>query len=492
MTPDDAGRPRRVVVIGGGLTGLVVCHRLLRASAARNPPLEVWLIEASPGLGGVIGTEFADGFLMEKGPDCFLTSKPEAVRLCEELGLAGELIGTNPRHRRSLVLRGEKLLPVPRGYYLLAPSRIGPFLTTPVFSPLGKLRMAMDVLLPRRRSEADESLADFVRRRLGREALERMAQPMVAGVYSADPEKLSLKAAMPQFHEMEREHRSLILGLRKRMRAGGSDGEASTGEASGARYGLFAAPARGMGALADALEERVSGASVRLNCRAESLERRERGWVARLQDGEKMAADAVCLALPPRAAGRALEGVSPRLSRELGSIPSGSLATLSLGYRAEQVARPLDAMGFVVPAMENRTLLACSFSSAKFEGRAPEGGVLLRAFAGGGAGGSRLALTDEELTGRLIAELRPALGISGAPQTLRLHRWEASLPHYEVGHLEKVARIEKEADAAPGLALCGNAYRGVGIPDCARSAERAAEKILGDLRAFHSGGKGRE
>ena len=489
MTPDDAGRPRRAVVIGGGLTGLVACHRLLRASGARNPPLEVWRIEASSGLGGVVGTEFADGFLMEKGPDCFLTSKPEAVRLCEELGLAGELIGTNPRHRRSLVLREERLLPVPQGYYLLAPSRIGPFLTTPVFSPLGKLRMAMDVLLPRRRSEADESLADFVRRRLGREALERMAQPMVAGVYSADPEKLSLKAAMPQFHEMEREHRSLILGLRKRMRADGPGGETS---ASGPRYGLFAALARGMGALADALEERVSGASVRLNCRAESLERKERGWVARLQDGEEIEADAVCLALPPRAAGRALEDVSPRLARELGSIPSGSLATLSLGYRAEQVAHPLDAMGFVVPAIENRTLLACSFSSAKFEGRAPGGGVLLRAFAGGGAGGSRLALTDEELIGRLVAELRPALGISGEPQTRRLHRWEASLPHYEVGHLEKVARIEKAADAAPGLALCGNAYRGVGIPDCVRSAERAAEKILEDLRAFHSGGKGRE
>jgi len=475
----------RVAVLGGGLTGLVACRRLLRAAGEGNPPLEVRLVEASPRLGGVVETERAAGFLMEKGPDCFLTSKPEGVRLCEELGLGEQLIGTNPQRRRSLILRGEKLLPVPQGYYLLAPSRIGPFLTTPVFSPLGKLRMAMDVLLPRGRSEADESLADFVRRRLGREALERMAQPMVAGVYSADPEKLSLKAAMPQFHEIEREHRSLILGLRRRMRAQGAEASAS-----GARYGLFAALAPGMGALTDALAGSVAGASIRVNCRAESIEKKEKGWRVRLQDGEEMETDAVCLALPPRAAGRMLASASPRLSRELESVSSGSLATLSLGYRTEQVAHPLDAMGFVVPAIENRTLLACSFSSVKFEGRAPEGRTLIRAFAGGGEDAPHWRLTDEELTGRLIAELRPVLGISGAPEAMRLHRHEASLPRYEVGHLERVGRIESEVGATPGLALCGCAFRGVGIPDCVKSAERAAEKILGDLRAGHFGGKG--
>ena len=189
---------------------------------------------------------------------------------------------------------------MPQGYYLLAPYQIGPFLMSPVFSPLGKLRMAMDVLLPGRRGDADESLADFVRRRFGREALERMAQPMVAGIYSADPEKLSLKATMPQFHEIEREHRSLILGLRKRMQKRGTDQGVS---ASGPRYGLFVSFERGMGVLADALAEKISGASVRTGYRAESLERFERGWRVRLQDGEGMDADAVCATLPPRASG---------------------------------------------------------------------------------------------------------------------------------------------------------------------------------------------
>ena len=473
---------RRVVVLGGGVTGLVACYRLLQASRAQNTPLEIHLIEASQRLGGVIETEIEDSVLMEKGPDCFLTSKPEGVELCEELGLGGELIGTNERYRRSFVLRGDELLPVPEGYYLLAPYRVGPFMTTPIFSPLGKLRMAMDVLLPRKKGDADESLADFVRRRFGREALERMAQPMVAGIYSADPEELSLQATMPQFHEIEREHRSLILGLRKRMQRRASDEGVS---ASGPRYGLFVSFARGMGVLVDALAEKISGAMVRTGCRAESLEKKEKGWRVYLQDGEGMDADAVCVALPPSTAARMLKKASPGISEELMSIPSGSLATLNLVYQAEQVADPLHAMGFVVPATENKTLLACSFSSTKFAGRAPEGRVLIRAFAGGEAA-SKAGLADEELVRKLIDELRPILGITGEPEGNVFYRYEESLPHYLVGHLEKVRRIERELEAAPGLALAGNACSGVGIPDCVKSANEAAEKISGDLRAVNS------
>ena len=472
----------RVVVLGGGVTGLTACYRLLEASEKQNLSLKVHLIEASPRLGGVIDTQFSNGVMMEKGPDCFLTSKPEGVELCEELGLGDQLIGTNERYRRSYVLRGGELLSVPEGYYLLAPYRVGPFMTTSIFSPLGKLRMAMDVLLPRKKGDADESLADFVRRRFGREALERMAQPMVAGIYSADPEKLSLQATMPQFHEIEREHRSLILGLRKKMQRRDS-GEGVS--ASGPRYGLFVSFERGMGVLADALAEKISGAMVRTGCRAESLERFERGWRVRLEDGERVEADAVCVTLPPRASGRLLEKTAPDISGELMSIPSGSLATLNLVYRAEQVANPLHAMGFVVPAIENKTLLACSFSSTKFAGRAPEGKALIRAFAGGEAA-SRAGFTDEELARRLIDELRPILGISGEPEASVFYRYEESLPHYLVGHLEKVRRIESEQSATPGLVLAGNAYRGVGIPDCVKSANEAADKILDDLRAINS------
>ena len=469
-------------MLGGGVTGLTACYRLLRASEAQNLSTEIHLIEASPRLGGIIETEFVDGVLMEKGPDCFLTSKPEGVELCQELGLENEIISTNERYRRSFVLRGDNLLPVPQGFYLLAPYRIGPFLMSPIFSPLGKLRMAMDVLLPRRKGDADESLADFVRRRFGREALERMAQPMVAGIYSADPEKLSLKATMPQFHEIEREHGSLILGLRIRMQKRGSGEGAS---ASGPRYGLFVSFERGMGVLVDALAAKISAASVRTGCKAEALERKETGWRVHLQDGEQMDADAVCVTLPPRATGRMLEKIAPGISRELMSIPSGSLATLNLVYRAGQVANPLDAMGFVAPAIENKTLLACSFSSTKFVGRAPEGKVLIRAFAGGDEDASHTKLTDGDLTRKLIDELLPILGISGEPEGKVFYRYEESLPQYLVGHLEKVRRIENELEATPGLALAGNAYHGVGIPDCVKSANEAADKILDDLRAIN-------
>ncbi len=469
---------RRVVVLGGGLSGLVACYRLLQAAQSGGLPLEVVLVEASGRLGGVLETQRAHGFVMEKGPDCFLASKPAGVALCEELGLAGELIGTNETHRRSFVLRGERLLPVPQGYYLLAPYKVGPFLTTPVFSPLGKLRMAMDLVLPRRKEEGDESLASFVRRRLGREALERLAQPMVAGIYSADPESLSLQATMPQFHEMERAHRSVILGLRKRMRRPGG------APASGARYGLFASLAGGMDALVDALARNIPAASVRLECRAEALARADGGrWRVRLAGGEEIGADAVCLALPPRAARGVLKEAAPDLAEELAAIPSGSLATLNLGFRAEQVAHPLDGMGFVVPAAEGRALLACSFSSTKFAGRAPAGMVLLRAFAGAAAEEEG---SDEALEERLLTELRAVLGISGAPRVRAFHRYRASLPHYLVGHAERVARVERALGGLRGIALAGNACRGVGIPDCVDSAGEAAEKILGDLRAAAS------
>ncbi len=264
--------PGRVLVLGGGITGLVACHRLLEGARERNIPLEVCLLEASERFGGTIQTVQEADCLMEMGPDCFLTVKPEAVALCRELGLGNRLIGTKPDYRRSFILRKGRLLPVPQGFYLLAPSSFLPFLTTPIFSPLGKLRMGLDLILPRRKESGDETLASFVRRRLGREALERMAQPMIAGIYSADPEELSLEATMPQFIEMERDHRSVILGLRARMNQMARRQQSA--DASGPRYGLFMTLDTGLKTLVDALIERIPSGVLRARMRAESLSRK--------------------------------------------------------------------------------------------------------------------------------------------------------------------------------------------------------------------------
>ena len=268
----QAANRKRVVVIGGGITGLTACYRLTQQAQANNLPLDVTLLEASDRLGGVIATHGQDGLLLEEGPDCFLTTKPEGVELCDELGLSAELIGTTTEHRQSFIVRRGKLVPVPQGFYLMAPGSLWPFVTTPAFSWPGKLRMALDLVLPRRASEDDESLADFVTRRLGREALERMAQPMLGGIYTADPRHLSMQATMPQFLDMERRHRSLILALRRRQR----QASAQQPGVSGARYGLFASFRHGMQTLVDALADRLPAGTVRLQTPVRSVRRRPR------------------------------------------------------------------------------------------------------------------------------------------------------------------------------------------------------------------------
>jgi oxygen-dependent protoporphyrinogen oxidase len=442
----------------------------------------VTLAEASGRFGGSIETARGAGFVMERGPDCFLSTKPEGIALCRELGLEGRLAGTKSAHRRSFILRKGRLIPVPEGFYLLAPSSILPFVTTPIFSSLGKLRMAMDFFIPARRGGGDETLASFVRRRFGREALERMAQPMIGGIYSADPEELSLEATMPQFLEMERAHGSVIRALRKRMREGAAKSRAAS--ASGPRYGLFLTLEPGMGSLIDALLERIPAGSLRPEARAASLRGEGGRWRIGIDGGGEIEADAVCLALPTEPARGLLEPLSERLGARLGEIPYGSVATLNLAFDRGQVAHPLDGMGFVVPEIEGRMILACSFSSSKFDGRAPDGKVLLRAFVGGAQGKIAFDFSDDEIIERVMSEIGPLLGIQGAPEAAVLSRYPGAMAQYRLGHVERVRAIEEEMKNLPGLAVAGSAYRGVGIPDCAAGAGEAAENLIKYIAAI--------
>ena len=454
---------KRIVIVGGGISGLAAAHRLIEPGQAN-----VTLIEASTRLGGTIQTEHRDGFLIERGPDSFISEKPEALELAKQLGLDSRLIQTNEKYRRSFIVRNGRLRPVPEGFQLLAPSRMWPFLMSDIFSVSAKARMAMDLLLPRKGTNGtqDESLASFVRRRLGQEALERMAQPMVGGIYTADPETLSLRATLPRFLDMEREHRSLILAMLRQ-------GQRHKTGTSGARYSLFLSFDRGMQVLVDALAK--VKADVRLNTRVANLRYNNQTWTITTNTGEQFEADAVCLAVPAYIAASLLNG---DLAAKLTNIKYASTATINFAYERSAINHPLDGFGFVVPFIEKRSLLACTFSSVKFSGRAPEHHVLLRAFAGGALQPEVFALDEAEMVARVEADLRELLGITAKPLFTEVAKWERSMPQYEVGHLDRIAEIENEVNKLPGLTLAGNAYRGAGIPDCIRSGQTAAQSLL--------------
>jgi oxygen-dependent protoporphyrinogen oxidase len=486
---------RRVLVVGGGVSGLAAAHRLRELSAGGvDAGVEVLLLEASDRLGGTVRTHRRDGFLIEGGPDSFISEKPEALALARRLGLGPRLVQTNERHRRSFVVRGGRLRPTPEGFQLLAPSRMLPFLTTDIFTWRGKARMALDLLLPRRKGangHDDESLAAFVRRRLGREALERMAQPMVGGIYTADPESLSLRATMPRFLEMERRHRSLILAMWKAGRRAGRDARHGRG-ASGARYSLFLSFDGGAQVLTDALAARLPDDSVRLNTKVVSLNPRAgaRRWALKTEAGETFDADAVCLALPAYASARLLRDVNDELADELEAIPYASTATVNLAYRRDAVPHPLDGFGFVVPFVERRATLACTFSSVKFAGRAPEGHALLRAFVGGALQPEMFELDEGRIVDAVRRDLRDLLGVEAPPLFAHVEKWPRSMAQYHLGHAARVARIRARIDTLPALALCGNAYGGAGLPDCVRAGESAAESLLKTFNPDGRSGRG--
>lgn len=459
-------RMSRIVIIGGGISGLAAAHRVLELNQAE----QVTILEASDRLGGTIQTEHRDGFLIERGPDSFISEKPHAIALAKRLGLESQLIQTNEEYRRAFIVRDGRLRAVPEGFQLLAPSRMWPFITSDIFSIPGKVRMAADLILPRKsvNGSSDESLASFVRRRLGKEALARMAQPMVGGIYTADPETLSLRATLPRFLDMEQKHRSLILAMLRQ-------GRAQKIGTSGARYSLFLSFDRGMQVLVDPLT-RIN-ADLRVKTRAQRLTF-DHGWTISTDKGEEFKADGVCLAVPAYVAAALLSETHEQLAQKLREIKYASTATINFGYRRAAIKHPLNGFGFVVPFVEKRSLIACTFSSVKFAGRAPEGQVLLRAFAGGALQPEIFALDEAEMASRVEADLRQLLGISEDPLFVEVAKWERSMPQYEVGHLDRVNEIDDLVKQLPGLALAGNAYRGAGIPDCVRSGEASARECL--------------
>jgi oxygen-dependent protoporphyrinogen oxidase len=466
-------------VIGGGVTGLSAAHRLAVRAAGARRALEVVVLEAKDRLGGAIWTERRDGFVLEGGADSFITNKPWGVDLCRSLGLGDRLVGTDPQNRRSFVVRNGRLVPVPEGFVLMAPSRLTPLLTTPVLSLRGKLRVLLDLILPRKTDESDESLASFVRRRLGREVLERLVQPLVGGIYTADPAELSLQATLPQFAAMERDHGSLILAAIRQTRAARSIERV----ASGARYGLFTTIDEGMAALPKALVEALPDGSARTSSAVRRLIPPEAGgtWRIELLNGPPIEAVGVLLTTEAHAAARLVDGFDSELALHLRSIPYASSAILNIAYRRDQVAHPLDGFGTVVPAIEGRSILAVSFTSVKFPGRAPAGTVLMRVFVGGATQPDLFDRDDAAIESLARRELADLLGVSGEPLFAEVARHPRGMPQYTLGHLDRVALIRRRLQRHAGLVLAGNAFDGVGIPDCIRSGQNAAESLLSAL-----------
>jgi len=475
----DQLKTTRIIIIGGGITGLSAAHRLSELSREQNHQLALTLVEARDRLGGVIHTVKQDGFLIDSGPDNFVTAKPWALALARRLGLESELLTTNEAYRRALVVRRGKLVPIPEGFLLMAPTRFTPMITTPLFSIPGKIRMAMDMFLPARKTNNDESLASFVTRRFGREALDRVVQPLISGIYTARPERLSLRATMPRFLDLETKYGSVIKGMR-------CEGKKQKATGSGARYGMFITFRDGLQTLIHALRDRLNHVHFRLNERVVRVTNKAHGssvapWSVALEDGTCLEADGVIITGPSRHAARLLMGVDKALAEQLSAVQYASSAVVHLAYRREQIGHPLDAFGCVVPVTEPYNIIAASFSSVKYRGRAPEGYVLLRAFMGGALRPDMLQRDDKGLIAAAREDLDHLLDIAAPPLFTMVHRWPDSMAQYDVGHLDRVAAMRKRISDHKGLQLGGNGFEGVGVPDCVHAGERAAEDLLADL-----------
>ncbi len=461
--------PRRIAVIGGGIAGLAAAHRLVEL----EPQCRVTLFEAGPRLGGVIATVHEAGFQVEQSADNFITTIPWGVNLCKRLGLEEQLVQTNPAYRRTLVVRRGRLHALPDGFLMMAPTRLWPLALTPLLSPLGKLRAALEYFIPPRADEADESMAGFVRRRLGREVFDRLVEPLVSAVYAADLEKLSVLATLPRFREMERMHGSLIRAMRSQMKSR-PKGPAE----SGARYSMFVTLRDGLSSLVEALASRLPPGTIQLNAPVTRVERAGDQWRVWGGNHETGLFSALVLATPSPVTARLLQPLDAALAADLASIRHSGTAIVSLGYRSDQIGDPMIAMGAVVPAIEQSPILACSFSSRKYPHRAPEGTELLRVFVGGARRPEMAEMPDDQLKPLVLKELARLLRIRGEPCFCDIAHWPGTMPQYHVGHKELTARIEARAAALPGVQLAGNAYHGVGLPDCIHGGELAAERTL--------------
>ena len=469
---------RRVVVIGGGIAGLSAAYY-----ASKYPGVQVTLLESDSRWGGKILTDRvtygAGQFIIEGGPDTFLATKPWGVALCKELGLSDRLHGTNPRKKNTYVLNRNRLLPLPDGLAMMIPTNVEAILKSRLVSWYSKARMGLDFLLPPKAANGDETLGAFVSRRLGREAYENLIEPLMSGIYAGDGDQLSLASTFPYLRDLELKYGSLARGALK-MRAQ-SNGKSVQGSRS-----AFLTPTTGLAEIVEKLVESLTlnNADLRLNTKVLKITNPQLRYVVELEDGSNLEADSLVLATPAFVSGRLLASIDPSLASDLQSIPYVSTATVSLAYHLRDVPRDLDGYGYVIPRREERRALACTWTSTKFPHRAPAGYALIRVFVG--RAGQDIPWNESDLLTLAKEELQLTLGIHAEPLLHRVFVWDKAMPQYNLGHPETLSRIDAALENHPGLALAGNGYRGIGIPDCIHSGELAVEKILRGIQSLQT------
>lgn len=453
-----------LVIIGGGISGLSAAWELQQAGLQDS-----LLLEAGPRAGGVLRTETADGFVMEAGPDSVLTQKTAAAELCRALGLGDDLVGCETANRGTSILRNGQLLPLPEGWQMLAPVRLWPAITTPLLSRDTKMRIALEwfrLKSPRFQGEGDESVAAFVRRHFGQEVADVIAGPLLAGVYGGDPEQLSLPAVLPRFAEMEQKG-NLIRAL---MKSAARQKRQSTGAP------MFTSLRRGMGSLADALAEQIGPERLRTGVAVQRVISEGSGFRLQIQDGRSLRTERVLLALPAWACGHLLAEMDAELAEQLESVPYASSMTVNLAFPRALELPP--GFGFLVPRSEGRRVMACTFMHRKFPHRAPEGTALLRLFFGGASDPDAIAMSDDEAVELSRQELEAILGLRMRPAFTQVSRWHRAMAQYNLGHAQRVQAIRAGLERYPRLQVAGNAYQGIGIPDCIESGRQAARALL--------------
>ena len=463
---------KRIAIIGGGISGLSAAFSLekLRSQGAS---LEYVLYESSPRLGGVLVTENVDGCLIEAGPDSFLTEKPWATQLCREVGLGDELIGSNDPDRKTYILVKNRLIVIPDGLMFMVPTKILPSVLSPLFSVRTKLRMAGEWFHPPHRADGDESVASMVERHYGPEMVDRLADPLLSGVYGGEASQLSVRAVLPRFAEMEAKHGSLgraMLASRKKM------AQAAKGPAKP----LFTSLKDGMQCMVDAIATRLTGSALQVGVPVQGMQRQDGGWVVSAGYASDQF-DAVIVATPAQAAAELIHAASAGLASELLGIQYTSSVTVNLIYDRKVRSSLPPGFGFLVPRSEGRKMLAATFVHNKFPHRAPEDRAILRCFIGGAANETMLQTPDEDILRIVSDELRQIIGLNTDPLFTRIYRWRGAMAQYGVGHLERLERIDNLLGQIPGLALAGNGYRGIGVPDCVRSGSEAVSKLLAGM-----------
>jgi oxygen-dependent protoporphyrinogen oxidase len=472
----------RTAIIGGGIAGLAAAYELDLARKA-GAAVEYTLFESRNRLGGSLSSEIVAGAVLERGPDSFLAEKPAASELCRELGLGDALTPSNDAGRKTYIVVRNRLVPLPDGLMFLVPTKLIPTALTRLFSLPTKIRMGLELLHPPRPSGGDESVAKLVERHFGREAVDRLADPLLSGIFGGDSAQLSARAVLPRLVEMESQYGSLTRGMLSAHRKMRSFAKTSVQKGkSGATRSIFTAMRGGMQQMVDALTARLDPASIRISTPVSGIQKTTGGWKIEAGGAAELY-DAVILATPAWAAGTLLGGVDQELGNELSAIPYSSSITVNLIYDESQLGRLPDGFGFLVPVVEGRSMLACTFVHRKFLGRSPQGKAVLRAFLGGMKNEALMAKSDAELVAIVRRELSEILGekilpMTAEPEHTQVSRWPRAMAQYAVGHLERKQRIAERVAALPGLRLAGNAYDGIGIPDCIRLGRQAARELL--------------